>query len=147
MNFSDLNSYFLEPNVDEYYLDKERWEATQIGRNIDTYVNGHFPDNENYELAFFNVSEFEGSKNSSCTDFCKIRPYLYSLHFEDLPKIVDLGILKLDSSRKKSFKLIQDVCEILIQSKIIPIVIGGGHDINYAIYKSYVSLSRFITLT
>ena len=55
MNFSDLNSYFLEPNVDGYYLDKERWEATQIGRNIDTYVNGHFPDNENYELAFFNV--------------------------------------------------------------------------------------------
>ena len=147
MNFFDLNSYFLEPNVDDYYLDKERWEATQIGRSIDTHVNGHFPSNENYELAFFNVSEFEGSKNSSCTDLCKIRPYLYSLHFENLPKIVDLGLLKLDSSRKKSFKLIQDVCEILIQSKIIPIVIGGGHDISYAIYKSYVSLSRFVTLT
>ena len=30
---------------------------------------------------------------------------------------------------------------------IIPVIIGGGHDVSYAVYKAYASLDKFITLT
>ena len=51
------------------------------------------------------------------------------------------------SSRKDSFDSIQFVCQTLIYNGILPIIIGGGHDISYAIYKAYSHLDKYITLT
>ena len=50
-------------------------------------------------------------------------------------------------TRKESFSLIQKVCKELLHHGIIPIIIGGGHDVSYAIYKAYASLDKFITIT
>tara|TARA_B100001250_G_C19729220_1_gene757612 strand:- start:397 stop:1281 length:885 start_codon:yes stop_codon:yes gene_type:complete len=50
-------------------------------------------------------------------------------------------------SRKESFRIIQLVCEELLHNGIIPVIIGGGHDLSYAVYKAYAALDKFITLT
>ena len=141
-----IQLYFNAVNSD-LYADKNRWETTQIGRGIDSYTEGSFPDLKSAEIAVFNVPEYEGSKNSAIASDCKIRALFYSFHHENLPRIVDLGTLQLMPTRRESFKIIQIVCENLIHNGVIPFIIGGGHDLCYAVYKAYASLDKFITLT
>lgn len=142
----ELYSYFnpLNPGI---YATKDRWETTQIGRLIDSHTADHFPEVKFAEIAIFNVPEYEGSKNTLASQDCKIRASFYQLHQEELPRIVDLGTLQLMPTRKESFKIIQDICEALIHDGVIPLIIGGGHDISYAVYKAYSALERYITLT
>lgn len=141
----DFHAYFTPLNQGIYSL-KERWETTQIGRLIDTHTQDNFPSLDSVQIAIFNIREYEGSKNSVNDDDCKIRDAFYRLHFNNLPQVVDLGILSLMPTRKESFKIIEDVCIGLFNKGIIPFVIGGGHDISYAIYKAYVSIEKIITL-
>ena len=142
----ELRSYFKPLNSDIYAV-KDSWETTQIGHLIDSHTADHFPEVKFAELAIFNVSEYEGSENNADNQNCKIRSSFYELHKERLPRIVDLGVLQLMPTRKESFHSIQVVCEALIHDGVIPIIIGGGHDISYAIYKAYAALDKFITLT
>ena len=142
----EIQSYFIPVNS-VLYSDKNRWETTQVGREIDTHLEEQFPDVKFAEIAIFNVPEYEGSKNTASENDCKIRESFYSFHYDNLPRVADLGVMQLMPSRKESFKVIQTVCEALLQDGIIPIIIGGGHDVSYAVYKAYASLDKFITLT
>jgi formiminoglutamase len=142
----EIQSYFIPVNS-ALYSDKNRWETTQVGREVDTHLEGQFPDVKFAEIAIFNVPEYEGSKNTASENDCKIRESFYSFHYDNLPRVADLGVIQLMPSRKESFKVIQTVCEALLQDGIIPIIIGGGHDVSYAVYKAYASLGKFITLT
>ena len=142
----ELHSYFnpLNPGI---YATKDRWETTQIGRLIDSHTADHFPEVKFAEIAIFNIPEYEGSKNTLASQDCKIRASFYQLHQDELPRVVDLGTLQLMPTRKESFKMIQDICEALLHDGVIPLIIGGGHDISYAVYKAYAALERYITLT
>ena len=141
-----IYSYF-KPVISDLYSDKNRWETTQIGREIDVHIKDVFPDLKFAEIANFNVPEYEGSRNSSSEFECKIRDSFYSFHHQNLPRIADLGTIQLMPTRRESFKIIQIVCEQLLENGTIPVLIGGGHDLTYAVYKAYVSLEKFITLT
>lgn len=138
---------FFTPVSSELYAEKSRWETTQIGRKVDVYTENNFPDVKYAEIVIFNIPEYEGSRNSESELECKIRTSFYSFHYDNLPRIADLGVLRLMPNRKESFKIIKKVCKELIHNGIIPFIIGGGHDISYAIYKSYADLDKFINLT
>jgi arginase family enzyme len=141
-----IQSYF-NPVDPILCSDKNIWETTQIGRLIKTHSEDFFPDLKYTEIAVFNVPEYEGSRNSASESACKIRALFYSFHYDNLPRITDLGTLQLMPNRKDSFKIIQMVCEELLHNGIIPFIIGGGNDLSYAVYKAYASLDKFITLT
>ena len=141
-----MQSYFNAVNS-SLYGDKNRWETTQIGRGIETHATDLFPDLKFTEIAVFNVPEYEGSKNSASDFGCKIRELFYSFHYEDMPRIADLGVFQIMPSRKESFRILQMVCQELLHNGVIPFIIGGGQDLSYAIYKAYASLDKFINLT
>ena len=61
---NSIQSYFTPLNSD-LYADKNKWETTQIGRGIETHIEDFFPKVKFAEIALFNVSEYEGSKNSA----------------------------------------------------------------------------------
>ena len=63
----------------------------------------NFPEYKFCELAIFNVREFDGSENLTTDKECKVRKSLYSLHFEDAPRICDLGYLNLLNNRALSW--------------------------------------------
>ena len=46
----------------------------------------------------------------------------------------DLGYLSLAENRKDSFSTLELVSKHLIENGIFPIIIGGGHDLTYAVY-------------
>ena len=139
----NLSSHFL-PIEDD--LLAESWQSSQIGHCIDKHTTNDFPETTNPKIAFFSVAEFEGTENK-CSDFSAIRKEFYKLHFADLPPLVDLGSLQLMPTKKESFKQIEKVCATLLENNIIPLVIGGGQDISYAIYKAYASIGKIITFT
>ena len=141
----ELNAYFAPLNP-ELYSSKDIWSVSEIGRLINFHTESRFPELKFAEIAIFNVPEYEGSQNRSISDDCNIRASFYRLHQDKMPRVVDLGVLKLLPTRKESFKLLQDVCISLLHDGIIPIIIGGGHDVSYAVYKAYASLGKYITL-
>lgn len=141
-----IRPYFKPVNSD-LYEDKDRWETTQIGRNIETHIQDSFPDVKFAEIAVFNIPEYEGSGNTLSESDCKIRALFYSFHHHNLPRVVDLGVLELMPSRKETFNIIEIVCKELLHNGIIPFIIGGGHDLSYAVFKAYASLDKFINLT
>ena len=140
----EISSNFLPLNPGLYSV-KERWNPSQVGFQIDSHLQESFPKVDYAEIAIFNVPEFEGTDNIPSSSECKIRDAFYRLYFENLPKIVDLGTLSLMPTRKESFDLIIEICADLIDKGIIPIIIGGGQDISYAIYKAYAKLEKTIT--
>ena len=142
----DLKEYF-KPNSEEKYQDQNNWQSTQLGHQIYSHNLNQFPEYKFCEIAFFNVREYEGSLNLTTDKECKIRSELYDLHFDKSPRICDLGFLDLQKNRKDSFKNLENVCVELLHNGILPLIIGGGHDITYAIYKAYSSIDKSITLT
>ena len=142
----DLKEYF-KPNSEEKYQDQNNWQSTQLGHQIYSHNLDQFPEYKFCEIAFFNVREYEGSLNLTTDKECKIRSELYDLHFDKCPRMCDLGFLEIDKNRKDSFKNIENVCVELLHNGILPLVIGGGHDITYAIYKAYSVIDKSITLT
>ena len=53
----------------------------------------------------------------------------------------------MNQDKKETFKQLEEVCAILFRHNIIPLLIGGGNDISYAIYKAYASVEKIITFT
>ena len=97
----DFHAYFHPLNQGIYSL-KERWETTQIGYLIETHTQDNFPSLNTDQIAIFNIREYEGSNNLTSEDDCKIRDALYRLHFDNIPSVVDLGILTLMPTRKEN---------------------------------------------
>ena len=118
----NLHSYF-DPVNSELYTNKSRWETTQIGRLIETHIDGFFPDLKSTQIAIFNVPEYDGSRNSVAKSDCKIRALFYSFHHHKFPGVADLGILNLMSNRKTTFEKIQIVCKELLHNGIVPCII------------------------
>ena len=139
----NLASYFL-PVDDDIAI--KNWQSSQIGHSIAKHTTDNFPETNNIKIAFFTVAECQGTENKT-TSFSELRKELYHLHFEDLPVLADLGNLQLMPTKKETFKQLEEVCAILFRHNIIPLLIGGGNDISYAIYKAYASVEKIITFT
>ena len=140
----ELTSYF-SPIANE--IANFEWQATQIGFLIDKHTETHIPNTSSPSIIIFNIPEYEGSENIIDDSGCYVRRSLYELHQQKMPSITDLGRLKLMPTRKESFEVIQKVLAVLLQKNIIPIVLGGGHDISYAIYRAYADISKYVSLT
>ena len=67
----ELNSYF-NPLSPEVYASKDSWGVTQLGSLIDFHTEISFPEVKFAEIAIFNISEYEGSKNRSISDGYKM---------------------------------------------------------------------------
>jgi|TARA_B100001142_G_scaffold330334_1_gene398265 arginase family enzyme len=139
----NLFSYF---NPIEDGIISINWQSSQIGHCINKHSFNNEPNMEDVKVAFFLVPECTGTENK-LTDTSLVRKELYALHFEDLPTLVDLGDLQIKSTKKETFKEIELVCIKLLKENILPLIIGGGNDISYAIYKAYASLEKIITFT
>ena len=76
-----------------------------------------------------------------------VRPYLYNLFKGKYkPRIVDLGNIKQGHAVKDSYFAVTSVCHELIKNKTIPIVIGGGQDLTFPIYKAFDKIEPTINL-
>ena len=108
-----------------------------------------FPDFSKADIALIGLTENRGSDNNHETSKAadKIRNKLFRLKKgENTYKILDLGDLKNGKSLEDTLLRIKEVCELLIDHDVLPILFGGTHDLDYGQYMSYESMDKLVSI-
>ncbi len=120
--------------------------SSQIGASLRVY-DETFPDleDEKPDLVLFGVLDDRMAiGNMGCSDAANAtRRQLYPLYQGEYKlRLADLGNIKAGENVTDTYAAVKTVCEELIRSGVIPIIIGGGQDITYAQYLGYEKLER-----
>lgn len=138
-------SIYLSPVDKSFKVDDE--EGTKWKNHISIYESV-FPDLSDVKLAFFGVRENRGAGKSNVEKTINgIRKHLYELEwYSYFPSIADLGDVLPGSSIEDSYFAVESLIEHLIKQDILPIIIGGSHDLTFAQYKGYAQLEQLVNL-
>ncbi len=101
------------------------------------------------DIALIGVEEERGSiiNKGTAKAANEIRKKLYKLKKgTGKYKIVDLGNIRSGVDLAETTGRITEVCQVLIQNNVLPIVIGGSHDLDYGQYKAYEGMEKLISL-
>jgi formiminoglutamase len=116
-------------------------------RNIRAFSE-KMPDYKDAHIAIFGVQESRGSKsNTGCSSGADvIRRKLYNLKKgTGAYRIIDLGNLKPGHDLDETYVRISEVCRMLLESNVLPIILGGSHDLDYGQYSSYETLEKLVS--
>lgn len=109
--------------------------------------HGSLPEWENADFAIIGLSENRGStKNGGAEKGAnEIRKELYRLkrgkgHY----KVVDMGNLRCGPKLDESYLRLKEVCEVLLSYNIIPLLIGGTHDMDIGQYLAYEKAEKLV---
>lgn len=120
-----------------------------IGESISVFSKGNFPDFQKAEVAIFGINENRGllQNKSASMNMDAVRESFYSLYLGNWKiRILDLGDFKIGDELTDTYFAITDLISNLISDGVVPIVIGGGQDLCYPIYKSYDSFNKGINI-
>lgn len=124
--------------------------SAQLGRHI-TFFDGNDVDVTEYNIAILGVPDDRGSTdNPGCAHAPdEIRKQFYRLYLPNVEaqfKVIDLGNIKQGESLKDTYFGLATVMLHLITNKVIPVIIGGGHDLTYGQYLGYQELYSLINM-
>jgi formiminoglutamase len=107
------------------------------------------PDYKNADIAIFGIKEERGtSTNQGCKEGPdEIRKKLYRLkRGSGKNNIVDLGNLNPGIDLDETYVRVSEVCRILLENNVLPIILGGSHDLDYGQYKGYEEMEKLVNL-
>jgi formiminoglutamase len=122
--------------------------ANSIFKNIKVYGD-KMPDFKGADIAIFGVREERGTTtNQGCNKGPdEIRKKLYNLKKGNGPyRIVDLGNLNAGIDLDETYVRVSEVCRILLENNVMPLILGGTHDLDYGQYKGYEEMEKLISL-
>lgn len=131
--------YLEQAKQDEILPKQGTWRKNQLGANIEHDYRGDLEE-QGFKLAILGVGEDRSSTNNhGCgTGLQKIRQELYSLYLHfGLPKTIDLGNIRLGHTIKDTQIALKTVVSELLDKRIVPIILGGGHDMTYGQFQAY----------
>jgi arginase family enzyme len=101
-----------------------------------------------YDVAIIGVPEFRACYQSNLShQIDVVRENLYLLnYFEKKIRIIDLGNLKLGNTISDTYYGLRDVIVELLLNKIVPVIVGGSHDLTYALCMAFEYLKQIYTL-
>jgi formiminoglutamase len=106
------------------------------------------PDYRGSHIALFGVKEERGSKKNAGTaeGADEIRKKLYQLKKGTGEyRIVDLGNLNPGIDLDETYVRISEVCRMLLEENVLPVIIGGTHDLDYGQYAGYETLEKLVS--
>jgi formiminoglutamase len=107
------------------------------------------PDHRGAHIALFGIGEERGTLNNiGCAKGAdEIRRKLYPLKKgTGIYNIVDLGNLNPGIDLDETYVRISEVCRILLENNVLPIILGGTHDLDYGQYKGYEEMDKLVSL-
>ena len=142
-----FSTYFMPPSKEVIEI-KEKSASGTIGSVISVFDGEEFPDFENAEIAIFGVNESRG------TGFLDVdikmdvfRKNFYQLYIGSWNfKMIDLGDFKIGKNLDDTYFGLTDLISNLISVGVLPVIIGGGQDLCYAIYKAYESFNKGVNI-
>ena len=107
-----------------------------------------FPDFEQAQLAIIGVPTASKGNEFSTLAPDAIRDQFYRLFPSEnfLPLMVDLGNIITKSSLYSSAEALEDVVFFLLKKGITPIILGGGQDLIYPVFKAHARADKRINL-
>jgi formiminoglutamase len=108
-----------------------------------------FPDLKGIQIAIIGLVENRGMAKGESIErsASEIRDKLFHLKKgHGLYKIADLGDLKKGPTLEESIKVMATVGEFLIKKQILPLFIGGTHDLDLGQYLSYQNLEKLVSM-
>ena len=107
------------------------------------------PDYKGAHIAIFGVKEERGTQtNAGCAKGPdEIRKKFYNLKKgTGAYRIVDLGNLNAGIDLDETYVRISEVCRILLENNVLPLILGGTHDLDYGQYRGYEEMEKLISL-
>ena len=144
-NNMDLTILF-SPLEESIY--NKSFPANSILKNIKVYGD-KMPDFKGVDIALFGVKEERGTAtNQGCSKGPdEIRKKLYNLKKGNgAYRIVDLGNLNAGIDLDETYVRISEVCRILLENNVMPLILGGTHDLDYGQYRGYEEMEKLISL-
>ncbi|MCH6232721.1 formimidoylglutamase [Cognataquiflexum rubidum] len=141
-------------NIRQYFDPIPEFITTQTysSNSFFNFIHFHgetFPDLKGLQIAIIGLSENRGMVKSESIErgASEIRDKLFHLKKgHGLYKIADLGDLKRGSTREESLQAMATVGEYLIKKQILPVFIGGTHDLDLGQYLSYQNLEKLVSM-
>ncbi len=144
------NRYFLQP-IDQGLAIQLGGDSNLLGRHIRQYLDHNdFPGLESCHIALIGVREDRGANgNQGCAQAAdSIRKHLYRLHTGAFtPQIADLGNIPAGHTINDTYFALSEILAELIQSDIVPVILGGSQDLTFAMYNAFARLKRVINIT
>ncbi len=107
------------------------------------------PDYRGADIALIGLQETRGTEGNSGVEKAAtaVRQKLYRLKKgSGRYRIVDLGNLRNGISWTETCLRIKEVCQTLILHNVLPILMGGSHDLDYGQYQAYDGIEKLITM-
>ncbi len=145
----DISVFFKPINV-EQISNEYNYLPNQLGDTIKKYEKlNEFPSLEECRIAIIGVKEGRGALDNEGCGLAPdiIRKYLYKLWgLGNQFQIIDLGNIEAGHTLDDTYFALHSTIETLVKDNIIPVILGGGHDLTYACYKGYENLEQLVNL-
>ena len=141
----DLNLFFSQ--VDESLFD-DISPISAVSKSININ-SSKIPELKGHDLALVGITENRGNeKNSGVTTAAnEIRRKFYRLkRGNGSYNIIDLGNLNNGVTLEETYGRLKEVCEFLIGQGILPVILGGSHDISLGQFYGYEGLEKLISV-
>jgi arginase family enzyme len=144
-----MEAYF-SPVTDAILAHNALLSSQAIGNQIGIHsIKNGFPELNAVKLAIFGVKENRNDVDYQGENLCfnEIRTALYSLYPGSWNlSIADLGDIAQGDQVSDTYFALREVMSSLLSEQIIPVVIGGGQDLTYTMYRAYDPLARMVNL-
>ena len=120
--------------------------AQALGRKMILHTQDIFPELEGIKVALIGVLDNRGQgDNKTHVHLNYIRKELYGLFPGNWQMgIADLGDIHPGETMQDTYYAVKSIVAELIKAGIIPVVIGGSHDLAYGIYRGYDKLEQMV---
>ncbi|BDD00196.1 formimidoylglutamase [Persicobacter psychrovividus] len=138
---------FLSP-ISELFFKEISWPKNGTISQSQIFRT-HLPSLENVDMAIVGLKDNGGNDENDGVKQAamEIRKKLYQLHCGTPPyRIADLGNIRNGIDAEETRGRLREVCTMLIQHQIIPIIIGGSHDFTIGQYQGYKNLQQPVNL-
>jgi len=139
---------FFDPISRE--IDLSKLPTSALAHSI--YINQEkMPEIDDKDIAIIGLQESrgaeEGNQDGIARSATEIRKSLYQLkkgagNF----RVVDLGNFRNGPELEDTYQRLQEVCAHLMEQNILPLIIGGSHDLDIGQYMAYENQDKIITL-
>ena len=140
----------LKPVDDHLIVHNELMSSLILGNKIQIHTSEHgIPDLDTTKIVIIGIPENRNSIDylGDELNLNEIRKSFYNLYPGNWStEIADLGNLILGENVEQTYGRIISMLSILFEKNIIPIIIGGSHDLLYANYRAYDSFKSTVNI-
>ncbi len=107
------------------------------------------PEYKNADIAILGLPKYDekkGAKSNNWQAADQIRKKLYCLKKgSGTYRIIDLGNLNAGITLDETYLRIREVCEMLIDNNVLPLLIGGSHDMDIGQFRAYEEMKKLVS--